>query len=117
MLERYVGVFPASAGVFLLMMPSERKQKRLPRLGGGVSITVEDAPKKGLSSPASAGVFLDPKAFREEKKGLPRLGGGVSTHQPISQRHTLSSPPRRGCFRLIDFVMNYFFDESHYEII
>ena len=48
---------------------------------------------------------------------LPRLGGGVSGVFKMAVSHYGSSPPRRGCFRLIDFVMNYFFDESHYEII
>ena len=48
---------------------------------------------------------------------LPRLGGGVSLHLRVESTADESSPPRRGCFRLIDFVMNYFFDESHYEII
>ena len=91
-------VFPASAGVFLVVYLPWMNWSGLPRLGGGVSITVEDAPKKGLSSPprrgcfstqrlsekkrkvfpASAGVFPPISRFHNAIPCLPRLGGGVS---------------------------------------
>ena len=129
------GVFPASAGVFPVLTDTMAFCPRLPRLGGGVSwprprlrpLTLSSPPRRGCFwaptptptpvFPASAGVFPRGAPALDYHRRLPRLGGGVSQAQDHFPGRLWSSPPRRGCFRLIDFVMNYFFDESHYEII
>ena len=132
-----VRVFPASAGVFPYPIRTATLRPSLPRLGGGVSISTKICCSVSLSSPprrgcfregqqltphhrvfpASAGVFPPQGRPSSDGSSLPRLGGGVSNPPVIDAVCAASSPPRRGCFRLIDFVMNYFFDESHYEII
>ena len=123
--------------MFLWPFVTPKAANGLPRLGGGVSVGamqfsdefLSSPPRRGCFSrreaarktvrvfPASAGVFPGVGSIPPENARLPRLGGGVSAPRPVGHVFHVSSPPRRGCFRLIDFVMNYFFDESHYEII
>ena len=118
------GVFPACAGVFLVICPSRYFISCLPRMRGGVSYTESKALCNELSSPhargcflvihdnvlfqkvfpACAGVFLMKPTAEHLAWRLPRMRGGVST-RPIEQAlMEASSPHARGCFR--DFCLS-----------
>ena len=79
-------VFPAQAGVFLLVSACIS----LPRV-----------------FPAQAGVFLDKRELAEFAGCLPRASGGVSSAVRTSSSARKSSPRKRGCFRPIIFNFNH----------
>jgi hypothetical protein len=94
-------VFPAQAGVFLLLITSSSSDYSIPRPGGGVSGMVPlpgtaqgySPPRRGCFLrrsllwlgkkvfPAQAGVFLDFIEDGESTASIPRPGGGVSRSQ------------------------------------
>ena len=112
-------VFPASAGVFLLISPPGGIAPRLPRVRGGVSLTVDDlghthqssprprgcfqnqqpSPMPPMVFPASAGVFLVYLCASGQSRCLPRVRGGVSMFSAALSASLSSSPRPRGCFQ------------------
>ena len=111
-------VFPAQAGVFLIIGDRVPPIYCLPRAGGGVSIVSSKQSVSLASSPrrrgcfpllipplfinhvfpAQAGVFPSSCFIEGPKRRLPRAGGGVSIHYTTLLGGIQSSPRRRGCF-------------------
>ena len=54
---RSPGIFPASAGVFLLLIAESLHRKDIPRIRGGVSVLADHLVEGNPIFPASAGVF------------------------------------------------------------
>ena len=74
----WTNVFPASAGVFPTVSRLHVALPRLPRLGGGVSLTQIDLDSWFRSSPPRRGCFNQNESEMAHAGSLPRLGGGVS---------------------------------------
>ena len=111
-------VFPAYAGVFLIVHFKQDVIESLPRIRGGVSLCdfhgnllfTSSPHTRGcfqvpvnrqelhLVFPAYAGVFLAWTAFTASVWGLPRIRGGVSRTSAPAAIGLQSSPHTRGCF-------------------
>ena len=111
-------VFPAFAGVFLVLTCQIPMRRRLPRIRGGVSkdyagkkARLRSSPhsrgcffssglllRSELVFPAFAGVFLRTTGSTATHQSLPRIRGGVSTSIAKKRIYRTSSPHSRGCF-------------------
>ena len=114
-------VFPAYAGVFLLLDFSFQMAVCLPRIRGGVSTGRVRRYVRNQSSPhtrgcfylitvdigivhvfpAYAGVFPSPRSFLQGAPRLPRIRGGVSPPAGTRSAPSTSSPHTRGCFSAV----------------
>ena len=115
---RWRDVFPAYAGVFLVVKQRARPLPGLPRIRGGVSLgevclydREESSPHtrgcfllpvlriaERVVFPAYAGVFLPRDGILQTWISLPRIRGGVSMKDSSMAAVVLSSPHTRGCF-------------------
>ena len=91
-------VFPARAGVFLKLRFATSSLARLPRTGGGVSVSQATVDRIQVSSPHGRGCFYRYYPSLITGHSLPRTGGGVSELDVVDERLHGSSPHGRGCF-------------------
>ena len=116
--NRVKDVFPAYAGVFLLLYAFSCVSEGLPRIRGGVSSQsrirqgdIKSSPHTrgcfpvqlsqchlSVVFPAYAGVFLSIRGLNNLYLSLPRIRGGVSIAFGGIVGVLLSSPHTRGCF-------------------
>ena len=122
MLEYYEAdleaVFPAYAGVFLVLKVQVKSGGGLPRIRGGVSAHATLTRRRLMSSPHTRGCFyacyleadvhwvfpayagVFPPCYQQSAswRSLPRIRGGVSGALVGEQCVGRSSPHTRGCF-------------------
>ena len=119
-------VFPACAGMFLLLLGTGRQKPCFPRVRGdvpakqardsrivrfsprarGCSFDGYTTPSSTLVFPACAGMFLWSRSFHESNSSFPRVRGDVPVAEMLIKDSQAFSPRARGCSSLGTFREN-----------